>query len=121
MSQLVESATRAASARWKESFNKGDAAGCAACYEADAEMIATPFGTFVGRAQIEAFWQKLIADGFAEVDYVDPQIEVIDDRSAVLTSGWKMNKGQGVITRELWVLQANGTALLKEDHFEAVQ
>ena len=83
-------------------------------------MVATPFGTFIGRADIEVFWRKLIDDGFAEVEYVEPTIEVIDDKSAVLTSKWRMNKAHGIITRELWVLQADGTALLREDHFEAL-
>lgn len=84
-------------------------------------MVATPFGTFVGRAEIEAFWRNLIDGGFADVQYVDPKIEAIDDRSALLTSKWKMNKAHGVITRELWVLQADPTALLREDHFEALK
>lgn len=84
-------------------------------------MVATPFGAFIGRAEIEAFWRRLIDDGFAEVEYVDPIIDAIDDQSAVLTSRWKMNKAHGIITRELWVLQADGTALLREDHFEALE
>ena len=119
MAHAMEQATAAASAQWKAYFNSGDAAGCASCYEDDAKMVAAPFGTFVGRAQIEAFWRNLIDQGFADVDYVDPKIEVIDDRSAVLTSKWTMNNAQGVITRELWVLQPDGTARLREDHFEA--
>jgi len=84
-------------------------------------MVATPFGTFVGRAEIEAFWSDLIDGGFADVQYVDPKIAVIDDRSALLKSKWTMNKAHGVITRELWVVQADGTALLREDHFEALR
>ncbi|GJL79916.1 MAG: hypothetical protein NPINA01_29050 [Nitrospinaceae bacterium] len=46
-------------------------------------------------------------------------IEVIDGTSAILTSGWKMNKASGVIHKELWVIQQNGTAKLREDDFEA--
>lgn len=121
MTSSVEQATLAASARWKNFFNNGDAAGCASCYEEGAKMVATPFGAFIGRAEIEAFWRRLIDDGFAEVEYVDPIIDAIDDHSAVLTSRWKMNKAHGIITRELWVLQADGTALLREDHFEALE
>ena len=82
-------------------------------------MQAKPFGTFTGTAEICAFWQKLIDDGFAEVEYLDPKIEVIDATSAILTSGWKMNKASGVIHKELWVLQNDGTAQLREDDFEA--
>jgi uncharacterized protein (TIGR02246 family) len=119
MSQTVEQAVQTASGKWKDAFNAGDAAGCASCYEPDATMVAQPFGTFSGRSEIEAFWTKLIADGFADVDYVDPKIEIVDETSAVLSAGWTMNKARGVITKEVWVVQDNGEALLREDHFEA--
>ena len=112
-------AVQTASAAWQAAFNTGDAAGCAAQYEADAVMHARPFGTFTGQADIQAFWQKLIDDGFADVQYVEPQIDVIDEQSAVLSSQWTMNKASGVIHRELWVLQADGAARLREDDFEA--
>ena len=69
--------------------------------------------------KFRGFWQKLIDDGFSDVDYIAPQIEVIDEKSAILTSGWKMNKAGGVIHKELWVLQEDGSAKLREDDFEA--
>jgi len=111
-------AVREASSKWKAAFNSGDGAGCAAQYEQHAVMHAKPIGTFTGRAEIEAFWKKLIGDGFADVEYLDPKIEAVDETSAVLTSGWKMNKAAGVIHRELWVLQEDGSAKLREDDFE---
>ena len=117
--QKVIAAVEAASEKWKAAFNGGDAAGCAAQYEADAVMNAKPFGTYTGTDEIQAFWAQLIKDGFSDVDYIEPSLEVIDKSSAVLRSGWKMNKAQGVITKELWVLQADGTAKLREDDFEA--
>ena len=107
-----------ASETWRTCFNAGDAAGCAAQYEEDATMEAQPFGTFEGRAEIEAFWQKIIDDGFAEVEYIDPQFEVLDETRVLLKSGWRMNKASGVIHEELWVLQDDGTAKLREDSFE---
>lgn len=117
--RIVIAAVNAASERWKSAFNSGDAAGCAAQYEDNAVMNAQPFGTFTGRDEIAAFWEKLISDGFSDVDYVDPVLDVIDDDSAILKSGWKMNNAFGVITKELWVLQADGSAKLREDNFEA--
>lgn len=116
----VLAATTAASQQWQSAFNAGNAALCAAQYEPTAVMYARPFGTFTGTTEIQGFWQKLIADGFSEVEYLEPTIEVIDATSAVLTSGWKMNHAKGVIHRELWVLQADGTAKLREDDFEAM-
>lgn len=118
--QIVLDAVKEASARWQNAFNSGDAAGCANQYEPSAVMKAEPFGTFEGTEAIQAFWQKLIEDGFADVAYLNPEIEVVDEESALLKSGWKMNNAKGVIHRELWALQADGSAKLREDHFEAL-
>ncbi|MEC4675006.1 MAG: nuclear transport factor 2 family protein [Nitrospirota bacterium] len=115
----VLSAVKQASVQWQSAFNSGDAAGCAAQYEKSAVMHARPFGTFMGTSEIQAFWQKLIDDGFSDVEYVDPHVEVVDEASAILTSGWTMNKASGVIHKELWVMQTDGTAKLREDDFEA--
>ena len=117
--QVVLDALKQASEKWKTAFNSGDAEGCAAQYESDAVMTAKPFGTFKGTEEIRAFWQKLIDDGFSDVEYIDPKIDIVDEGSAVLSSGWKMNNASGVITKELWVLQSDGTAKLRIDEFEA--
>ncbi len=114
----VLAAVKSASGKWQAAFNAGDGAACAAAYEETAVMNATPFGTFTGRSEIQALWDKIIADGFAEVAYIEPEIRVIDETSAVLSSKWRMNKAHGIITKELWVLQEDGTALLREDDFE---
>ena len=119
--QIMLDAVDIASSKWKAAFNRGDAAGCAAQYESSAVMQAKPFGTFYGTSEIHTFWQQLIDDGFANVKYVNSQVKIIDETSAVLTSDWIMNKASGVIYRELWVLQADGTAKLREDNFEATK
>ncbi len=115
----ILAAVKAASTEWLAAFNRADAAGCAAQYEPSAIMHARPFGTYTGTTDIEGFWQKLIDDGFTDVAYNNTQIDVLDDQSAVLSAEWTMNKAHGVIHRELWVLQADGTAKLREDEFEA--
>ena len=117
INSLLE-AINVASNKWKDAFNSGNASECANQYEENAVMNAKPFGTFTGRNEIQAFWQNLIDDGFTDVEYIDPNIEVIDATNAVLSSDWKMNKASGVITKELWVLQPDGTAKLREDNFE---
>ena len=116
--QAVLDALKNASEKWKLAFNSGDAEGCASQYESDAVMTAKPFGVFTGKEEIQGFWQKLVDDDFCDVEYIDPEIEVIDEHSAVLSSGWKMNKAKGMITKELWVLQSDGTAKLRIDEFE---
>ncbi|MCW8879524.1 MAG: nuclear transport factor 2 family protein [Kangiellaceae bacterium] len=113
-------AVQQASKQWKTAFNSGDAQGCAACYESEATMLAEPFGSFHGTNEIRSFWQKLIDDGFSNVEYLNPEIQVIDEHSAELRSGWKMNNASGVIHKEIWVLQQDGSAKLREDHFEAI-
>eukprot|EP00917_Polyrhabdina_sp_WS-2016_P023459 GHVP01050841.1.p1 GENE.GHVP01050841.1~~GHVP01050841.1.p1 ORF type:complete len:125 (+),score=31.41 GHVP01050841.1:211-585(+) len=117
--KLVEE-TKVASAKWANAFNTGDAAGCAAQYLSSAVMTAKPFGTFTGTEEIRGFWQKLVDDGFSSVEYVQPtKFEVqADNKSVILSSNWKMNKASGVITKELWVLQADGSMKLAEDNFE---
>lgn len=116
----VLSAVTQASDAWKAAFNAGDAAGCAAQYEDDATMHARPFGTFTGTEAIKTFWQNLIDDGYSDVEYVEPKLEALDETSVLLTSGWRMNKAAGVIHKELWVMQEDGTAKLREDDFEAM-
>ena len=116
----VVAAAQAGSEKWKAAFNAGDAAACAACYEETALVVAKPFGTYKGQSEIEALWQEIIAGGYRDVEYLAPEITAVDEETAVLTSRWKMNNAQGVITKELWALQADGTALLREDHFEAL-
>ena len=113
-------AVNEASAAWKLAFNSGDADGCAAQYEENAVIYFRPSETYTGTKQIKEFWEKLINNGFADVEYLDPKIEIVDGNRAVLTSNWKMNKVSGVIHKELWVLQADGTAKLREDDFEVL-
>ncbi|WP_444899964.1 YybH family protein [Microbulbifer sp. VAAC004] len=120
MNKALIEKTVMASERWKSFFNQGNAEGCASMYEKDAQMMAKPFGLFQGREQIQAFWENLVAQGFSDVTYLDTKIEAVDDSSTVLSSNWRMNNAQGVITRELWVLQEDGTMRLREDHFEAL-
>ena len=116
----VLSAVKEASSKWRNAFNSGDAAGCAAQYEVNAVMHARPFGTFNGTEAIQAFWQQLIDDGYNDVDYIEPKFEVIDDSSAVLTSGWKMNKAGRVLNDDcrasLGVSGINFNSYQQENH-----
>jgi len=119
----LSTAVAKASRAWRDAFNAGDAAAAAALYEENAIMVAKPFGTFKGREAIEAFWTDLIAKGFDDVIYYKTSTRVVDQSltSASVSAEWKMNNASGIITNELWVLQPDGTALLREDHFEVAQ
>lgn len=46
-----------------ERGNAGDAAGIAALYEQDAVMAYPPGGMTVGRAAIQALWERILAIG----------------------------------------------------------
>ncbi|MGG9998631.1 SgcJ/EcaC family oxidoreductase [Pseudovibrio ascidiaceicola] len=117
----LNTAVATASRAWRDAFNAGDAAGAAALYEDDAVMVVKPFGTFKGREAIEGFWTDIISKGFDDVVYSNTVTTVLDQTSARVAANWKMNNAHGVITNELWVLQPDGRALLREDHFEIAQ
>lgn len=115
----LATAVATASRAWRDAFNAGDAVAAAALYEEDAVMIAEPFGRFEGREAIQAFWADLVAKGFDDVVYHNTSTTIVDPTltAATVSAGWEMNKAKGTITRELWVLQPDGSALLREDHF----
>ena len=117
----LKNAVWRASQGWKNAFNNGSASVAASYYEIDALLVAKPLGTFRGRDQIEVFWTDMIGRGLCDVEYIEPVLTVIDETSIQLESKWRMNKAEGVITKELWVLQADGAVLLREDHFEVFQ
>ena len=45
---------------------------------------------------------------------------MLDEKSVLLTTAWKMNKAHGVVHKEIWVLQDDGTAKLVDDEFEVL-
>lgn len=111
-------ACKAGIGSWQQAFNRQDAAGCAAQYAEDAIMDARPFGRYEGREAIQAFWQNIMDQGFADVDYTDVNWEPMGDDGYLLSSSWTMNKAFGVVHREHWQVQADGRALLITDDFE---
>ena len=107
---------------WQKAFNNQDAAGCAGQYTADSVMDARPFGTFTGRDAIQAFWQNIMDQGYADVAYTDVKWQAISEEGQepgyILTSSWTMNKAFGVVHKEHWVVEADGRARLLTDDFE---
>jgi ketosteroid isomerase-like protein len=115
------SLTKTASDFWKQSFNEGNAQGCASCYENNAVMTANPMGTFTGNEAILGFWKMLIEGGYHSVKYINPELKVVDENTVVLSSEWEMNKASGKIHKEVWVKQPDGTMKLREDEFSVLK
>ncbi|RXJ71539.1 isochorismatase [Veronia nyctiphanis] len=116
----VTEAVLKASEGWKSAFNRGDAAGAANQYEEGAVMTAMPFGIFIGKVSIQAFWTNIIGQGFDDVKYMGTKLEVVSGDAAIVSASWEMNNAYGIITKELWVLQKDGSAKLRVDDFEIV-
>ncbi|MCG8405194.1 MAG: isochorismatase family protein [Phycisphaerales bacterium] len=108
---------RAASQRWIENFNSGNLEQIVQAYGEKAVMRAKPHGRFTGRKEIQGFWESLLEEGFAELEYRDVKIDVQSNDEAVLSANWNMNLASGVITKELWRHQEDGIWRLEEDDF----
>lgn len=83
-------------------------------------MVAKPFGTFEGREAIEAFWQGIMDQGFADVDYTNVKWIKENDTGYILNANWTMNKAFGVVHKELWEMQEDGLSRLTYDEFEVL-
>ncbi|ODA36316.1 isochorismatase [Veronia pacifica] len=116
----VTKAVLKASEEWKSAFNRGDAGGAADQYEEGSVMTAMPFGIFIGKKSIQAFWTNIISQGFKDVKYMNTKLEVVSKEAAVVSASWEMNNAYGIITKELWILQEDGSAKLRVDDFEIV-
>lgn len=113
---------KAASQQWVRAFNKGNLKYITSAYINDSVMIAHPAGVFHGSQAVSAFWNELInIAGAAELVYMDTKYELIDSQTMHLSARWKMNIGEGYITLEKWVKQADGVWRLELDDFTIEQ
>ena len=118
MSEEEEKSVLETSAKWIESFNKGNTDACVAGYQTDAVINAKPLGTFKGIKEIDAFWRPFMKSGAGELKYSDVKLQVVDASTVLLSASWTMNVGRGIITKEKWVLQNDCKWLLAQDDFE---
>lgn len=108
---------KAASEKWIAEFNKGNYQYLGSRYTMNAVMITHPIGTFHGRSEITAFWQKLIASGAKDLVYLNPKYTLVNDSTLHVSSQWKMNIGHGEITLEKWIKESDGVWRLQLDDF----
>ena len=111
---------KAASEKWIAEFNKGNYQYLGDHYTMNAVMITHPIGAFHGRPDITAFWKKLIASGAKDLVYIDPKYTLVNEHTLHVSSKWKMNIGDGYITLEKWIKEADGAWRLQLDDFTIV-
>ena len=109
-----------ASKEWIQTFNQGNAAACVAGYKKDAVLRAIPFGLKKGEKEITEFWTPFMASGASNLVYTNVAIEVVNEKTALLSANWSMNVGYGVIYQEKWEKEADKW-LLSYDDFQVVE
>jgi len=109
-----------ASIDWTKGFNSNKKEVYGNGYSDNATMNAMPFASVNGKANIERFWSKLIADGATNLNYHNPIFTVKTDKSVFLSSHWSMNIGEGKIYQEKWE-KIDGIWLLTYDEFEVLK
>ena len=119
-SHLVLEKVIKASIDWTKGFNSGKGNICGDGYSNNASMNAIPFASFHNKKDIGAFWSKLISDGANNLTYHNPIFIAKTDNSAILSSQWSMNIGEGKIYEEKWE-NIEGKWLLTYDEFEVLK
>ncbi len=119
-SHLVLEEVITTSMNWIKGFNSGKVEICANGYAEDATMNATPFAFLHNKKDIKGFWSKLISDGAKNLIYHKPAFKDITGNSAILSSQWSMNIGEGKIYQEKWE-KKDGKWVLTYDEFEALK
>jgi uncharacterized protein (TIGR02246 family) len=105
---------------WMDKYNAGDAAGVAALYEEDGQLLPPLTDAVAGRAKIQEYWQGVMGAGVknaalemlevhssgdiaAEVGrYVMKSAEGADLDHGKYIVLWKKKKGSWVIVRDIW-------------------
>jgi ketosteroid isomerase-like protein len=115
--KIVEDEVLRRSEKWIASFNSGDVDACVVGYTKSAVMNAKPMGVFTGLKEIEGFWRPFIESGAGNLVYKNIKLEIVDDKTALLSADWSMNVGRGIITMEKWV-KLGEDWFLERDDFE---
>jgi uncharacterized protein (TIGR02246 family) len=113
-----------ATARFTETFNRGDAAALAAMYDTAAVVLAPNAPPMRGRQNIEALWAGARQQGFKTLNLVVNSVELIGDHAIELGSYTLVIQppGQAETTDRgkyivVWRRQADGTWKLYRDAF----
>ena len=116
--EFLHAAMRKAHEERLDAFNDGNPEGCSELYETDGVLRALPFSTFRGREEITSFWDRIISSGFGDVECLEPNLEILDEKSVIFSAKWRANRVYGNVTKALWILQSDGSILLREEVIE---
>ena len=116
----ARAAIEAANKKFVAAFAKGDAAGVAAAYSADANAFPPNAPIIKGRAGIQKMWQDVINSGIASVSLATTEVESagniayesgtyemktkdgkVADRGKYCVV-WKKANGQWMLHRDIW-------------------
>jgi uncharacterized protein (TIGR02246 family) len=113
-----------ATARFTETFNRGDDAALAAMYDTGAVVLAPNAPPMRGRQNIEAFWTGARQQGFRTLNLVVNTVEVIGDHAIEMGSYTIVIQPQGQAETTdrgkymvLWKRQSDGSWKLYRDMF----
>eukprot|EP01095_Lingulamoeba_sp_RSL-Kostka_P006545 TRINITY_DN2057_c0_g1_i1.p1 TRINITY_DN2057_c0_g1~~TRINITY_DN2057_c0_g1_i1.p1 ORF type:complete len:126 (-),score=45.59 TRINITY_DN2057_c0_g1_i1:184-561(-) len=113
----VEEDFKATSQAWIENFNAGNVDACIDAYLDDCILIVKDVGEFNGKEAIAGFWKELTKTA-NHIEYSNTVINVINETTVHLSSDWKMNIAEGIITLEEWVKQEDDSWKLSKDEFQ---
>lgn len=110
----------AANARFMEAFARGDAAGTAACYTSDGQLLPNHSNVVAGTQAIEEFWRGAMQLGIASARLESVEVESFGDAAveigryslaaadgATVDRGkylvvWHRERGTMKIHRDIW-------------------
>ena len=116
----LRAAIEATSGQWQQSFNAGDAAGIAALYTTDGQLMPPGAATLSGRDAIEAFWQDIVSiEGMSVVlesgEIVGQRNNAVEAGSFTMTDAdgntvdqgkyvvvWRREQGDWRLARDIW-------------------
>jgi len=118
--KLTASKVASLARMWEAALARGDAAGMAALYAEDAQLLPPNANTVSGRKNIEIFWRAAMDAGMKNAKVEPLEVEsmgstgsevgkytMFDGAGKVVDAGkyivlWKYEKGQWKLHRDIW-------------------
>ena len=116
----VRTAIDAVNQAYASAFGRGDAAGVAACYTTNGQLLPPNADIVQGRENVQAFWKGAIDSGVAELTLTTLELEHHGDTAHTVASYamrgkdgnevdrgksvviWKQEGGQWKVHRDIW-------------------